>query len=164
MINRSEYTENFLIGTATSAYQIEGHKFSGAGSTLWDSFAAAPGNVVGLEHGQLAGDHYHRFEEDLDLVAAAGFDSYRFSTSWVRIIPEGIGAVSQQGLDFYDRLTDAMLERRVKPAATPYHWAMPSALQDCGGWRNPDIAKWFGDFTEIVMRRLGMMLSTTVSL
>ena len=155
MINRSDYPENFLFGTATSAYQIEGHKFGGAGSTHWDSFAATPGNVVGLEHGQVACDHYHRFEEDLELVAAAGFDSYRFSTSWARIIPEGIGAVNQQGLDFYDRLTDAMLERELKPAATLYHWEMPSALEDCGGWRNPDIAKWFGDFTEIVMRRLG---------
>ncbi len=155
MINRSDYPENFLFGTATSAYQIEGHKFGGAGSTHWDSFAATPGNVVGLEHGQVACDHYHRFEEDLDLVAAAGFDSYRFSTSWARIIPEGIGAVNQQGLDFYDRLTDAMLERELKPAATLYHWEMPSALEDCGGWRNPDLAKWFGDFTEIVMRRLG---------
>ena len=155
MINRRDYPADFLFGTATSAYQIEGHRFGGAGSTHWDSFAATPGNVVGSEHGQVACDHYHRFEEDLDLVAAAGFDTYRFSTSWARVIPDGVGAVNQQGLDFYDRLTDAMLERGLKPAATLYHWEMPSALEDRGGWRNPDIAKWFGDFTEVIMRRIG---------
>jgi len=155
LITRSEYPADFLFGTATSAYQIEGHKFGGAGSTHWDSFAATQGNVVGLEHGQLACDHYHRFEEDLDLVAAAGFDTYRFSTSWARVIPDGVGLVNQQGLDFYDRLTDAMLERGLKPAVTLYHWEMPSALEDRGGWRNTDIAKWFGDYTEVVMARIG---------
>ena len=144
-----------MFGTATSAYQIEGHAHGGTGLTHWDSFASTPGNVVRAEHGQLACDHYHRFEQDLDLVAVAGLDTYRFSTSWARVMPEGRGPVNQEGLDFYDRLTDAMLERGLKPAATLYHWEMPSALEDQGGWRNRDIANWFGDFTDVIMGRIG---------
>ena len=155
MTQRRHFPEGFLFGTATSAYQIEGHAHGGAGRTHWDSFAATPGNVVRAEHGQLACDHYHLFEQDLDLVAAAGFDTYRFSTSWARVLPEGRGAINQEGLDFYDRLTDAMLERGLKPAATLYHWEMPSALEDQGGWRNRDIANWFGDFTDVIMGRIG---------
>ena len=155
MITRRDFPNGFLFGTATSAYQIEGHGSGGAGLTHWDSFAATPGNVVRAEHGQLACDHYHRFEQDLDLVASAGFDTYRFSTSWARVMPEGRGPVNQEGLDFYDRLTDAMLERGLKPAATLYHWEMPSALEDQGGWRNRDVASWFGDFTDVIMGRIG---------
>jgi len=155
LIQRRHFPEEFLFGTATSAYQIEGHAHGGAGRTHWDSFAATPGNVVRAEHGQLACDHYHLFEQDLDLVATAGFDTYRFSTSCARVMPEGRGAVNQEGLDFYDRLTDAMLERGLKPAATLYHWEMPSALEDQGGSRNRDIANWFGDFTDVMMGRIG---------
>lgn len=153
--NRKDFPDNFLFGTATSSYQIEGHKFGGAGPTHWDSFAATPGNVVRAENGALACDHYHRYEADLDLVAAAGFDCYRFSTSWARVLPEGRGAPNQEGLDFYDRLTDAMLERNIKPCATLYHWEMPQALADVGGWRNPDIAQWFAEYTEVIMGKIG---------
>lgn len=153
--NRSDFPEGFLFGAATSSYQIEGHGFGGAGETHWDTFAATPGNVVRNEHGQIACDHYHRYEEDLDLIKAAGFDAYRFSTSWARVLPEGRGEVNQEGLDFYDRLTDAMLERGLKPCATLYHWELPSALADRGGWTNRDIASWFGDFTEVIMGRIG---------
>lgn len=153
--DRSDFPEGFAFGTATSSYQIEGHKFGGAGSTHWDDFAATPGNVVKCENGDLACDHYHRWEEDLDLVAAAGFDSYRFSTSWARVMPEGRGQVNAEGLDFYDRLVDGMLARNIKPCATLYHWELPSALADLGGWRNPDIANWFADYTQVVMERIG---------
>ncbi len=152
---RSDFPDGFLFGTATSSYQIEGHKFGGAGPTHWDSFAATPGNVVRAENGALACDHYHRYQEDLDLVAAAGFDCYRFSTSWARVLPEGRGTPNAQGLDFYDRLTDAMLERGIKPCVTLYHWELPQPLSDLGGWRNPDIANWFADFTEVIMGRIG---------
>ncbi len=152
---RSDFPEGFLFGAATSSYQIEGHAFGGAGSTHWDTFAATPGNVVRAEDGATACDHYHRWETDLDLLADASFDVYRFSTSWARVLPEGRGTPNAEGLDFYDRLVDGMLERGLKPAATLYHWELPSPLADLGGWRNRDIAKWFGDFTEIIMGRIG---------
>jgi len=153
--SRSDFPKGFLFGTATSAYQIEGHGFGGAGLTHWDSFAETPGNVVRAEHGQRACDHYHRYGEDLDLAANAGFDCYRFSTSWARVLPEGRGTPNPEGLDFYDRLTDAMLERGLKPCVTLYHWELPQALADMGGWRNGDIAKWFGDYTHVIMSRIG---------
>lgn len=152
---RKDFPEGFLFGAATSSYQIEGHAFGGAGRTHWDDFAATPGNVVRAENGAVACDHYHRMEEDLDLVAGANFDLYRFSTSWARVLPEGRGAVNEEGLDFYDRLVDGLLARGLKPAATLYHWELPSPLADLGGWRNRDIAGWFADFTEVLMRRIG---------
>jgi beta-glucosidase len=151
---RSEFPEGFIFGAATSAYQIEGHAVGGAGSTHWDTFAATPGNVVRNENGQLACDHYNRYEEDLDLMAPAGFDAYRFSTSWARVMPDGV-TPNAEGLDFYDRLTDAMLERGLAPYATLYHWELPSALADKGGWRSADMPKWFGDYTACIMGRIG---------
>ena len=151
---RSEFPEGFIFGAATSAYQIEGHAVGGAGSTHWDTFAATSGNVVRNENGQLACDHYNRYEEDLDLMAAAGFDAYRFSTSWARVMPDGV-TPNAEGLDFYDRLTDAMLERGLAPYVTLYHWELPSALADKGGWRSADMPKWFGDYTACIMGRIG---------
>lgn len=152
---RSDFPAGFEFGAATSSYQIEGHSFGGAGKTHWDSFAATLGNVVRGENGDIGCDHYHLYEQDLDLVAAAGFDCYRFSTSWARVMPEGRGVPNLVGLDFYDRLTDAMLERGLKPCATLYHWELPAPLADLGGWRNRDIAGWLGDFTETIMGRIG---------
>ena len=152
---RSDFPDGFAFATATSAYQIEGHAQGGAGPCHWDSWAATPGNVVRGENGDLACDHLHRWEEDLDLVAGAGLDGYRFSTSWARVMPEGTGPVNAAGLDFYDRLVDGMLARGLKPMATLYHWELPQPLADAGGWRNRDIADRFADFTEVVMKRLG---------
>ena len=154
-LTRRDFPEGFLFGVATSSYQIEGHRFGGAGLTHWDSFAATPGNVVRCEDGATACDHYHRWEEDLDLVRDLGADVYRFSTSWARVLPEGTGAPNAEGLDFYDRLVDGMLARGIKPAATLYHWELPQALADKGGWRNADMPNWFADFTETVMARIG---------
>ncbi|WP_299152519.1 GH1 family beta-glucosidase [uncultured Tateyamaria sp.] len=151
---RSDFPKGFVFGAATSAYQIEGHKHGGAGRAMWDDFAATPGNVIRAEDGATACDHYHHYPADLDLLKEGGFDAYRFSTSWARVMPDG-RTVNPEGLDFYDRLTDAMLERGLKPCATLYHWELPSALADRGGWRNRDIAGWFGDFTEIIMGRIG---------
>ena len=152
---RADFPEGFLWGAATSAYQIEGHAFGGAGPTHWDSFAATPGNVVRAEDGARACEHYLRMDDDLDLVAAANLDVYRFSTSWARVIPEGTGAANPEGLDFYDRLVDGLLERGLKPAATLYHWELPQPLADRGGWRNADMPHWFGAFTETLMARIG---------
>ena len=152
---RSDFPDGFLFSAATSSYQIEGHAYGGAGKTHWDTFAATPRNVVRAENGDVACDHYHRFEEDLELARDMGLDAYRFSTSWARVLPEGRGTPNAVGLDFYDRLVDAMLERGLKPQATLYHWELPVALADLGGWRNPDIGNWFADFTEVVMSRIG---------
>ncbi len=151
---RSDFPEGFTFGAATAAYQIEGHKFGGAGSTHWDTFAATPGNVVRAEDGALACDHYHRYPEDLDLLKDAGLDAYRFSTSWARVMPDG-RTPNAEGLDFYDRLVDAMLERGLKPFQTLYHWELPSTLADKGGWANRDTCEFFGDFTDVVTDRIG---------
>ncbi|MEM9755614.1 MAG: GH1 family beta-glucosidase [Pseudomonadota bacterium] len=153
--SRADFPPGFLFGTATSAYQIEGHAQGGAGPTHWDSFAATPGNVVRAENGDLACDHLNRLDADLDLIARLGADVYRFSTSWARVLPEGRGTPNAQGLDFYDRLVDGLLARGIKPAATLYHWELPQPLADLGGWRNRDIAGWFADFTETIMARIG---------
>lgn len=152
---RADFPPGFLFGAATSAYQIEGHAQGGAGRTHWDDFAATPGNVVRAENGARACDHLNRWPEDLDLVAAANLDVYRFSCSWARVLPEGRGAPNPEGLDFYDRLVDGMLARGIRPAATLYHWELPSTLADLGGWRNRDIAGWFADYAEVLMRRIG---------
>jgi beta-glucosidase len=152
---RADFPDGFDFGVATSAYQIEGHAAGGAGQTHWDSFAATPGNVVRFEDGALACDHYHRMDEDLDLIRELGADVYRFSTSWARVLPEGRGRANAEGLDFYDRLVDGLLARGIKPAVTLYHWELPQALADQGGWRNADMPDWFADFTETIMSRIG---------
>ncbi|MDJ0685678.1 MAG: GH1 family beta-glucosidase [Alphaproteobacteria bacterium] len=160
---RADFPEGFEFGVATSAYQIEGASFGGAGLSHWDTFAATPGNVAGAENGSVACDHYHRWAEDFDLIRDCRLDSYRFSTSWARVIPDGVGAVNQEGLDFYDRLVDGLLARGIKPYACLYHWELPAALADLGGWRNPSIADWFADFTEVVMGRIGDRLQAAAT-
>lgn len=152
---RGDFPRDFLFGAATSAYQIEGAKFGGAGPSHWDTFAATPGNTANGEDGGIACDHYHRWPADLDLMRDAGFDAYRFSLSWARIQPEGRGRVNPEGLDFYDRLLDGMAERGLRPWATLYHWELPAPLADLGGWRNRDIAGWFAEYADLTMRRLG---------
>ena len=152
---RDAFPPGFLLGVASSAYQIEGHAAGGAGPTHWDSFAATPGNVARAEDGALACDHLIRWPEDLDLAAAMGADVWRFSTSWARVQPEGCGTVNAQGLDFYDRLVDGMLARGLKPALTLYHWELPSALGDTGGWANRETCLRFADYAGLMADRLG---------
>lgn len=154
-LKRQDFPVDFLFGAATSSYQIEGHAHGGAGSTHWDSFAATPGNVKDGSDGARACDHYHRYPEDLQLMADAGFDAYRFSTSWARVLPEGKGAPNQDGLDFYDRLVDEICEKGMQPWWTLYHWELPSALADAGGWRNRDTALRLGDFAALMAERIG---------
>lgn len=163
MFKRSTFPEGFTFGAATAAYQIEGHRFGGAGPCHWDSFAATPGNVAGNEDGALACDHYHRWEADLDLMRDAGFDAYRFSTSWSRVMPDGV-TPNPKGLDFYDRLVDGMVERGLRPFLTLYHWELPSALADRGGWANRETAERFADFAETVMARLGDRVAATATI
>src|SRR5690606_5239760 len=149
---------------ARPIYQIEGGQTDGRGSCIWDTFAATPGNVKNADDGREATDHYHRWPEDLDLIRDGGFDAYRFSFAWPRLMPEGTGAINQAGVDFYDRLIDGMLERGIKPYATLYHWDLPSALQDRGGWMNRDIANWFGDYATLIAEKFGDRLTATATI
>jgi beta-glucosidase len=155
-VNRQDFGPNFVFGVATASYQIEGGTTEGGrGASIWDTFSATPGNVKDGDTGAVADDHYHRWEEDLDLIRDGGFDAYRFSIAWPRLIPDGSGAANQQGIDFYDRLIDGMLARDIKPFVTLYHWDLPSALQDKGGWMNRDIAKWFADYAALCGKHFG---------
>ncbi len=163
-VSRHQFGEGFVFGAATAAYQIEGGQMDGRGPCIWDSFAATPGNTRNGESGRDACDHYHRWQEDLDLVAGAGLSAYRFSFAWPRLLPEGVGAVNEKGFDFYDRLIDGMLERQIQPFATLYHWDLPSALQDRGGWMNRDIAGWFSEYADRVVRRFGDRLASIATL
>ncbi|SFI30361.1 GH1 family beta-glucosidase [Jannaschia pohangensis] len=152
--SRSDFPEGFLFSAATSAYQIEGHAFGGAGRTHWDSFAETPGKVDRGETGAIACDHFHRWKEDLDLIRDAGLDAYRFSTSWARVMPDGVN-INPEGLDFYDRLVDGMLARGIRPMATLYHWELPEVLGNAGGWTIRDIPERFADFAAVIAERLG---------
>lgn len=154
MFKRSDFPKDFVFGAATAAYQIEGHKFGNAGPCHWDSFAASGQNVVHNETGAIACDHYHRWQSDLDLLQSGGFDAYRFSTSWARVMPDG-RHVNPEGLDFYDRLADGLLARGLKPFLTLYHWDLPSALADTGGWTNRATAEAFVEFAAAVLDRIG---------
>lgn len=153
-LSRFDFPEGFLFGAATAAYQIEGSRFGGCGPCHWDSFAATPGNVLRAEDGATACDHYHNWPADLDLLRQANMDAYRFSTSWARVMPDGV-TVNPEGLSFYDRLVDGMLERGLRPFQTLYHWELPSALADKGGWANRDTCLRFADFAETITRSLG---------
>src|SRR5437016_14144174 len=149
---------DFLWGAAPSAYQIEGSPLAdGAGPSIWHRFAHAPGggHIANGDTGDVACDHYHRCPEDVGLRADLGLNAYRFSISWSRILPAGRGAVNPRGVAFYDRLVDALLARGIQPAVTLYHWDLPAALDDDGGWRNRDVAHWFADYARVVVRALG---------
>jgi beta-glucosidase len=129
------FPEGFLWGAATAAYQIEGAASEGGrGTSIWDTFSHTPGKVLRDDAGDIACDHYHRLEEDLDLMASLGLRAYRFSVAWPRIQPAGSGPANREGLDFYRRLVDGLLERGITPALTLYHWDLPQALEDRGGW------------------------------
>ena len=150
------FPEGFLWGAATSAYQIEGSPLAdGAGASIWHRFSHTPGRTRQGETGDVACDHYRRMEYDLDLMARLGLKAYRFSISWSRVLPDGRSEANAPGLDFYSRLVDGLLARGIEPCATLYHWDLPAALDDRGGWLNPDIAGWFGDYAALLARRLG---------
>jgi len=163
-VQRKDFGANFVFGAATAAYQIEGGQVDGRGSSIWDSFAATPGNTKNGESGRVACDHYQRWPEDLDLIKNAGFGAYRFSFAWPRLLPLGTGTPNAKAVEFYDRLLDGMLERGIQPFATLYHWDLPSTLQDRGGWMNRDIAFWFADYAALIARRFGDRLATIATL
>ncbi|MFD5828000.1 GH1 family beta-glucosidase [Lentzea sp. NPDC060358] len=149
------FPAGFRWGVATSAYQIEGAAaLDGRGPSIWDTFAAVPGAVANGDTGEVAADHYHRWAEDVRLLVDLGVDAYRFSVSWSRVLPEGRGKVEQRGLDFYRRLVDTLRDNDVEPFLTLYHWDLPQALEDEGGWRNRDTAGWFADYAATVHEAL----------
>ena len=150
------FPDGFVWGTAASSYQVEGAwNEAGRGLSIWDIFCRTPGKVWRGETGDVAADHYHRWPEDIQIMADLGLNAYRFSTAWPRILPEGSGRVNPAGLDFYDRLVDALLAKGITPYVCPYHWDLPQDLQDAGGWPNRDIVKHFSDYARVVAQRLG---------
>ncbi|MBK5959880.1 beta-glucosidase [Rhodoplanes elegans] len=146
----------FLWGVSTSSYQIEGAASEdGKGPSIWDTYSHQPGRIVGNDTGDVACDHYHRYAEDVALMKALGVGAYRFSVAWPRVQPKGRGAVNEAGLAFYDRLIDALLEAEIEPWLCLYHWDLPQALGDLGGWANRDCAFWFADYAALIARRYG---------
>jgi beta-glucosidase len=150
------FPADFVWGASTSSYQIEGAvDEDGRGKSIWDTFSHTPGLVKNDDTGDVACDHYHRWIEDVEWLARGGFNAYRFSVAWPRILPTGAGVVEPRGLDFYDRLVDGLLTRNITPWLCLYHWDLPQALQDQGGWLKRDIADKFADYARIVAQRLG---------
>ncbi len=152
-----QFPENFLWGTATASYQIEGAvEEGGRKPSVWDTFSATPGRVLNGDTGAVACDHYHRYEADVQLMVELGIKHYRFSIGWPRIIPDGRGAVNEAGIDFYKRLADCLWQHGITPHATLFHWDSPQALEDLyGSWRSREIAKDFADYVTAVVSRLG---------
>lgn len=159
------FPEGFLWGAATSAYQIEGSPLAdGAGPSIWQRFTHSPGRTRNGETGDVACDHYHRWPEDVALMRELGLNAYRFSISWSRILPDGTGRVNPAGLDFYSRLVDALLENGIAPSATLYHWDLPAALDDRGGWLNREVADWFAEYARTLFGALGDRVSMWATL
>ena len=150
------FPKDFLWGAATSSYQIEGAaNEDGRGPSIWDTFCKTPGKVAKGDTGDVANDHYHRYPEDIAIMKDLGLQGYRFSFAWPRMFPKGDGVREERGFDFYDRLIDGLLEAGIEPLATLYHWDLPQALQDKGGWVNRDIVHHFADYSTAVVERFG---------
>lgn len=154
------FPEGFLWGAATASYQIEGAaQEDGRGECIWTRFSHTPGKVDNGDTGDVACDHYHLYRDDVKMMKDLGLHTYRFSISWPRVIPTGTGASNPKGIDFYDRLVDELLSVDIQPNATLYHWDLPQALQDKGGWENPNIVEWFADYADLMSQRLGDRIS-----
>ncbi len=154
------FAKDFVWGAAASSYQIEGAvNADGKGLSVWDQFCQQPGKIWSGHSGDVACDHYHRYEEDIRLMAGIGLQAYRLSISWPRVIPSGVGQVNAEGIAFYDRLIDALLEHQIDPWVTLFHWDYPSALFSQGGWLKRDSADWFADYTGVIVDRLSDRVS-----
>jgi beta-glucosidase len=161
----SRFPDGFVWGAATSAYQIEGAvKEDGRGQSIWDTFSHTPGAIRDGSSGDVAADHYHRYRQDLDLMKELGLGSYRFSISWPRILPDGSGRPNQRGIDFYRRLVEGLHQRGIRPVATLFHWDLPQALQDRGGFEAREVAQRFADYAEVVFRGLGDAVPTWLTI
>lgn len=150
------FPDGFVWGSATASYQIEGAaREDGRGESIWDRYCAVPGNVMNGDTGDVACDHYHRFREDVALMKEMGLKAYRFSVAWPRVLPQGTGEVNEKGMAFYSDLVDALLEAGIEPYLTLYHWDLPQALQDIGGWANPEMPEYFLEYSKLLFDRLG---------
>ena len=155
MTHDNLFPTDFLWGAATAAYQVEGSPLAdGAGPSIWHRFSHTPGLVLNGDTGDVACDHYHRYEADIALMRELGLNAYRFSISWSRIFPDGKGRINEKGLDFYRRLIDGLRAAGIQPLITLFHWDLPAALDDRGGWLNRNIAKWFADYATVMFRTL----------
>jgi beta-glucosidase len=162
---RADFPPDFRWGVATAAYQIEGAwDEGGRGPSIWDTFSHTPGATANGDNGDDAVDHYHRYLEDVELMAELGVGAYRFSISWSRLIPDGTGDINPEGLDFYRRLCAALVDRNITPAATLYHWDLPQALQDRGGWPNPNAVEWFAGYAANAKEHLGDLVQLWTTL
>jgi len=160
-----EFPGGFLWGAATASYQIEGAvNEDGRGRSVWDTFSHTPGKIAKGDTGDVACDHYHRFEEDVRMIRQLGIPNYRFSVAWPRILPNGDGTVNQKGIDFYNRLVDTLVANDITPVVTLFHWDYPQALEDRGGWSNPEASRWFGDYAELMFKTLGDRVKRWVTL
>lgn len=161
----TDFPTDFVWGVSTSAFQIEGAAAAGGkGASIWDHFAHVPGNVADGSTGDVTTDHYHRYERDVELIAELGVGAYRLSVSWPRLLPSGRGKPAAAGLDFYDRLLDQLVGAGVAPWVCLYHWDLPAALQELGGWTQRDVTYWFADYAQLVAERFGDRVDTFLML
>jgi beta-glucosidase len=159
-----KFPKGFIWGIASSAYQIEGAwQEDGKGVSIWDTFVHTPGNIINNETGDIAIDHYHRFKDDVSMMAELGLRHYRFSTAWTRILPDGTGQVNRKGLAFYDRLIDTLLKHKIEPYLCLFHWDLPQTLQDRGGWPKRETAFHFAEYARLVTRHLGDRLNVIMT-
>ncbi|MGH8889601.1 MAG: glycoside hydrolase family 1 protein, partial [Acidothermaceae bacterium] len=160
-----EFPQGFIWGAATASYQIEGAAAEGGRTpSIWDTFSRTPGKVFEGHTGDVACDHYHRYRDDVALMSRLGLAAYRFSTSWSRVIPHGAGPVNFEGVDFYSRLVDSLLEVGITPVLTLYHWDLPQEFEDAGGWANRDTAYRFADYAAVMADALGDRVDTWTTL
>lgn len=158
-LTAQNFPEGFIWGAATASYQVEGAVDEGGRSwSIWDTFSHTPGATFEGHNGDIATDHYHRYQEDVDLMADMGLDAYRFSISWSRILPDGVGQVNAEGVAFYRRLCEALIAKGIRPMATLYHWDLPQVLQDRGGWANPESVDWFAEYAASAKEALGDLI------
>ena len=159
------FPSDFVWGTATAAYQIEGAvSEDGRGPSIWDTFSHTPGKIADGSTGDIADDHYHRYSEDVSIMADLGMNAYRFSIAWPRIFPNGFGQLNPPGVEFYRRLAEACLEHGITPYATLYHWDLPQPLEDAGGWLNRDTAERFRDYAAATQQALGDLITNWITL
>jgi beta-glucosidase len=161
----ARFPRDFLWGTATAAYQIEGAwDADGKGPSVWDAFCRRPGAIAHGDSGDVACDHYRHFREDVELIARLGLGAYRFSISWPRVLPQGTGRPNEAGLAFYDRLVDALLEHGIAPVPTLFHWDLPLALHERGGWEAAEAPAWFAEYARLMVERLGDRVDSWLTL